>query len=200
VIPELAISLVTAETLDQYFDRLRAKGIRNLGEGAFSVVFDHPTLPSVVVKVIYYKDATYMSYVNLCKKHPSNPWLPKILGGPEIHVVDSDSTPMSVKQKVLFMFLEKLKPASSSSLSKASIYLGTLLGLKLTAPSDFEVFEPRDWEKLSYQNKDKDIATLASFLADHPDNLDLGPQNFMMRGSQVVFNDPVSPRLGHELW
>jgi hypothetical protein len=198
MIPELAVSLVTAETIDQYVERLQRKGLRKLGEGAFSVVFDHPTMPNVAVKVIAFRDETYLKYVDLCKKHPNNPWLPKILGGPEAHLVDSKQP--GQKQKVLFVFLEKLKPASNSLLSKACVYLGTLIDLKLSVPSDFEVFEPHEWKELAHQTRDSDVSILAAFLAQYPDNLDLGPHNFMARSTQVVFVDPVAPRMGHQLW
>jgi hypothetical protein len=206
MIPEIAISLVTAETLEQYLQFLTKQGIKRLGHGLSSAVFNHPTMPNVVVKVIVSSDPYYLRYIEFCKKNPSNSWLPKVLGGPETRLLDTDDDwtdkpskdrkGVSVKQKVIFVFLEKLRPSTPLERATAVDYFWSLLKEqsednfpKFTRFSDFG---PGDWKILSKQTKDKYVATLADFLYKFDNYLDLHSANLMMRGTQLVFNDPVS--------
>jgi hypothetical protein len=206
VISELAVSLVTAETLEQYLQFLSKQKIKRIGHGLSSAVFDHPTMTHVVVKVIVSSDPYYLRYVEFCKKHPSNPWLPKILGGPETRLLDvdpewnakppKDRKGVSVKQKVIFVFLEKLRSSTPLDRSTAVDHFWTLL--KEQSEDNFPKFirfsdfGPGDWNILSKQTKDKHVADLAGFLYKFDNYLDLHSANFMMRGAQLVFSDPVS--------
>ncbi len=188
---------ITAETLTQYVQSLKEKGILSLGKGMSATVFNHPTMPNVVVKMIVADDPYYLKYVNFCKKNPNNPWLPRILGGPEVRTLVSKSKVRNkadspLKRKVIFLFLEKLRPANRNDTKAACEYAASLLENNVRYYG-FDEFSPGDWQLLSKQTKDRDFATLASFLYTFDNYLDLHSTNFMMRGAQLVFNDPVSP-------
>lgn len=199
MIPELLIARtpVTAETLEQYLQFLTKQRIKRIGRGLSSAVFNHPTMPNVAVKMIVSKDPYYLRYVEFCKKNPGNPWLPKILGGPETRILDFEKDGVSaapvLKQKVIFVFLEKLKPATFNDIKASVTYFSTLASLN-SGLRFFADFGPGDWSALAKQTKDKNVAALASFLVRFDyDYLDLHKGNFMMRGRQLVFLDPVSP-------
>ena len=209
MIPELAVSLVTAETLEQYLHFLRKQDIKKLGRpGLSAVVFEHPTMTNVAVKVIVSSDPYYLRYVEFCKKHPNNPWLPKILSGPETRLLDvdddwndkpsKDRKGISIKQKVIFIFLEKLRSSTPLDRANAVEHFWDLLKEQTDDPANFPKFirfsdfGPGDWKILSKQTKDPHIAALADFLYRFDKYLDLHSDNLMLRGSQLVFSDPVS--------
>jgi hypothetical protein len=175
-----------------YLNRLRSSlGIKELGKGRYANVFQHPTMDDVAVKV-YHKDNSYTSYLNWCQKNQGNKYVPKILAR---EVSDSDSGKLNI------VFFEKLKPSSPYDIK---IFVQYCLGLvdetKLTNPKkdykDLTFFRRVVWGMLSRQTEDKDLAIFAKYFLTVFNSVSFTPDlhnaNVMLRGSQLVFVDPVS--------
>lgn len=177
--------LLVAETLDQYLTRLSQDlKIKADRSGAYSVVFDYPPDRDIVVKVSA-GDKSYMQFVQFCRLNEGNRWLPHVLEVKQLEVED--------RHDVWAVFLERLTPASV-------IQINNTFKTEI-APwiSDFTVYSDRarlsfpEWKNVMRMASDPQTRKLALFLVTHFNRLDLLTPNFMVRGSQLVFNDPLSP-------
>lgn len=187
------------ESKPEYFNRLEKElGIERLGHGAFARVFKHPTHPEVAVKVFTDEDEAYHAYLKFAQANQGNKYIPKILSvhnhvnNP--HKRDHDrNVDELVDDKYSIVFMEKLTPISPAKFDALEIHIGDLLGgtsinlSKLTA---------KQWETISEQKQDKDLAVFAKFmmrvLRSYDAFADLHEANVMLRGSQPVFTDPTS--------
>ncbi len=178
----MASKLLSAETYREYVEDLIKNGSSVVGEGAFSMVFEHPEYRNLVLKVVK-KDARYLEFARFCQKHPSNPWLPR--------VKDIKAMPFDDSRQAYVVILEKLQVAKASDVQRMIISLKTEFELKYTDASHW--FTREDWRHLGANHKeDPDFAVVASYLKHHYKELDLRVPNFMARGQQLVFNDPVA--------
>jgi len=177
--------LLVAETLTQYLTRLSQDlKIKMAGRGAYSVVFDYPPDRDIVVKVSA-GDRSYLQFIQFCRLNEGNRWLPQVLDVHKLEVEDQD--------EVWAVFLQRLTPASAIQVNNA---FKTEIAPWVT---DFTVYSDRarlsfpEWKNVMRMASDPQTRKLALFLITHFNRLDLLTQNFMMRGSQLVFNDPLSP-------
>ncbi len=200
-----------AERKSEYIKRLKDMGIKPLGKGAFSDVFQHPTMPDVAVKIAVWNPG-FMDYVHLCQQHPSNPYLLKIL---DVHdnpmgegfnfEGDAGDRPGRLgRTSSTIVFVEKLTPATKEQLKIFMAYCESLIGIKPTGHTfdemhgyDKEKTQKAFWSKLSKQTKDRNLQQFALWfmnaLTRHNNRIpDMHDENIMMRGSQPVFSDPVS--------
>lgn len=169
-------------SVEEYSNWLKKQGIQELDRGSFGSVFQHPKDRDVVVKLVSRDDA-YMSYVHLCHDNPSNRWLPTVL--------DVDYIVLKNGSAVNLVFLQRLDPASDRDVVKAFTEIAPWaeqnrfsLRCRLSFP---------EWKNAVRMATDPDTKKLVQFLTQHFNRLDLWTRNFMLRGSQVVFNDPLTP-------
>lgn len=148
--------------------------IKLLGRGVGGHVFQHPTMPDVAVKVCTAKDVNYMKYAKYCMKHSLNPWVPKIM-----HIEDVANS--SGDYHIVFM--EKLR---SISMREFSEFLEDVLSIDHLKPTDDEIHDAA-----SMKHGDSDLQSLLRYLVSFDDALDFTAQNFMKRGKQIVFVDPL---------
>lgn len=172
---------VEAETYKEYVTRLIDEmDYIKLGEGGFGTVIQHPTMHNVVVKVVK-MDRAYRKFCDFCMAHPKNPWLPKIARLDPIKLDDANLAYVVFMEKLVKVepaFVEKLKEAFKDKYN-------------LKYWSDNQWFNRESWRKIAAAAP-PDFALLASYFATNLNSLDLVPSNFMRRGNQMVFNDPVA--------
>lgn len=193
--------LLVAETLSEYTRRLRKLGIKEIDRGEYGIVFQHPTLKDVVVKLLGEADPDYMDWIHFCQKNQNNPYVPKIHKvTKKTNVFDlGDSGMYSGSLPHLYLiFMEKLKPLSNAEFTKFGAYVA---GLAHTVP-DRGSFVARDitdsaklWTAVSRQKKDQTLANVAKIIARKGTAgvlLDIHPGNIMKRGTQIVITDPFA--------
>lgn len=176
---------LTAERYGEYLERLTDDlNVKSLGSGAFAEVFQHPTLKNVVVKVLR-KDPNYLRYAEFCRARPRNPWLPKIAAITPVQIVGSPHAHL--------VFLEKLNRGTLRAIRELKKSLTKDYGLPVTA-DDKSWFTAKGWRNLAERTKDKGLAEFALFAGDPKNHrrLDLHEGNLMLRGTQLVFTDPLS--------
>jgi len=171
------------ETITEYRKRLRELGIKRLGGGLFSSVYQHPTLPNVAVKMIVRNDPKYIEYAQKCTGL-DNPWLPKIYGIEYAKVLKRGR-----EITVAFVFLERLKRASR----KERINTALKLGASKETNAGNGYLECLNWKALQ-RSKDKNVSEAAKLLCDIGMN-DLHEGNVMMRDGQLVITDPVASEI-----
>ena len=189
------IRVIQAETKKQYVERLvNTLGVKQLGDGTFSRVFQHPVYPKVAVKLVA-GDPMYLMYVQLCLKYQSNPWLPKIIG---THEVDFDA-----EDNATLVFMERLRKATKSEVKEAvGILVTSLAGLSADEKKIATRFIDREgegeessmWRILARRSTDSHIRQLGSVLSRIRAD-DVIQRNLMMRGKQLVVVDPVFSEL-----
>ena len=177
----MANKILSAETYREYVDNLVKNGSSVVGEGAFSLVFNHPEYNNLVIKVVK-KDARYLEFARFCHKHPRNPWLPRVMSIKELPFDDSRQSYIAV--------LEKLSKPKVSDVQRMIIELKHEYDLKYTDVHHW--FTREGWRQVGSQHLDPDFCNVASYLKHHYKELDLSVSNFMARGQQLVFNDPVA--------
>jgi hypothetical protein len=195
-----AARLVQAETIQNYVQRLKKLGIRRIGGGEYGLVFQHPTLPDVVVKLLVEKDPDYMSWVQFSQKHQDNPYVPKIFNvSQDKNRFDPEMFKRFGSSNLLDMhliFMEKLKPVTMNEYKKFGTHLADLAN-GVARKDAFMWKHIRDtpilWSLLSKQKEDLALAEVAKFISDgHAGMLDVHEGNVMKRGAQVVIIDPFA--------
>lgn len=172
---------ITRESISEYNERLSDK-FKHLGNGAYADVYQHPN-KDVVVKVFDTKDDEgYSKYLKWALKHQDNPYVPKI------HHVEKFKN-KDCGEEITIVFMEKLQEARhrdfkdlmEKHMSKSDYYGGSL--------DDWE-----EWEEIAATTKDKHMKALAKFFSKKHVNvdLDLHSENYMWRGKQLVFTDPLA--------
>jgi hypothetical protein len=182
--------MLTAESYEDYLHRLTNElKIKQIGEGAYSQVFQHPTLKNIVVKLSR-RDTQYLKFARFAMDNPKNPWLPRIAAIEPIKVDGRDTS------KAHAVFMEKLAPVSAGDKQKLIKTLTQTYDLRSSANPNFKWvapflwFEKSEWARLAKTNKDPGLAQFAVFTVKNFDHLDLHQQNIMKRGQQIVFVDP----------
>lgn len=171
---------VTAETYKEYVRRLHDLNYKFLGEGGFGTVFQHPHFRNVAVKVVK-QDRAYRKFVNFCMANPHNPWLPRIASVKAITLDDANLA--------YVVFMEKLDPVKPEFIAELKEAMRSKFGLRLW--SDTQWFDRASWRKIA-AGTPEEFSTVATYFADNLNNIDLVPSNFMRRGKQLVFNDPMA--------
>jgi len=162
-----------AETYKEYTDRLEQQlKIQKLGEGSFGKVYQHPTLPNVVVKVVN-KDNANWDWWGFVKEQPKNPWVPKLYGLHDL-VLDNSTAGFAV-------FMEKLEPMQAMGWEGVRDFF-----------FPFDVYDRNKWRLFAQRCKDKHLAAVAHYLGNCKWLLDVSRKNVMLRGHQPVFVDPVA--------
>lgn len=186
-----------AESMQEYVQRLSKQGVKKLGGGGYAMVFQHPTMPNVVVKMLNVGDPGYEAYLEYCQgKGKGNPYCPKILQTVYAKDVFEDDFTKNLR----LIFMEKLKPLTKKDYDAFGNHCAKLMGTpdvwQDDGPSMFEWWST--WVCLGLQKDDKDLAALAKYLVKvHIKSnerlvFDVHGENIMKRGSQIVITDPFS--------
>lgn len=185
------------ETIQDYTKRIVDKlGIEELGKGAYSKVFQHPQFNNVVTKVYSAKDKVYSRYVKWCLKNQNNPYVPQII---EEVKYRSGSNQFNI------LFMEKMKSIRTSG-GFATQFIKSF-NFKdedvdedsfnnvddFIASNDLNGFFFYIDDLVKNQNPDKNFKAWWNHVKSYGvDYFDLHQMNAMMRGTQLVFTDPVA--------
>jgi len=177
--------LLTEEPLAAYVSRLAKKhGIKELGSGMFSKVFQHPKLGDVVVKVVSNRDRNFLRYLTWAIEHQDNPYVPKLL--------DLRVQPGRKQGKYTIVFMEKLRPITPSRLRpKLAKLFGREDAFKLLSSDRADVTYRLLRRAVEGGDLDPHLEELIKYLLDEHEQFDMHEGNFMLRGNQLVFTDPV---------
>ena len=190
--------LLAEESLKDYLRRLvSVEGIKLLGGGAFSQVFQHPTLKNVVTKVYTSRDTAYADYLSWCKEHQDNPYVPKII---------DDVSYKNGRSAYHIVFMEKLKPVSSATahIKKFTQLMSLdpdedeeLIGIlrEATENHDMEVMNSFMRACFKEGRGDAKLTEVWKKIISYGINVvDLHHGNVMLRGTHLVFTDPVAAK------
>lgn len=186
---QLSKQVLTAETMSQYLKRLKRLGLKSLGSGTYSEVFQHPKLNNVVVKV-HQINGGFDAYTAFCQANTANPYVPKIF-----QVV---SDPVGLERdgwgtNFTAVFMEKLRPLTTVEDKKFTAYIEGLVGINPSGKTlDYYAENSEFWKAVAKQKKDRDLAKILSWIFKTPGmHPDLYSSNVMKRGSQIILADPV---------
>lgn len=194
--------LLREESLHDYLTRLVSReGIKRLGGGAFSQVFQHPQFHNVVAKVYSGKDTLFAKYVQWCLKHQNNPYVPKIIE----EVVYHDPDPKAKIKSYRIVFMQKMMKIKTWAAFVAAFALA--LGLDATNNDEKEIIDELMADKydmfilitavkraFELGKGDKHFVEVWKHILSYGVwNIDLHQGNIMLRGKQLVFTDPVAP-------
>ena len=171
------------ETFPAYVARLSAYGLRSVGHGMFSKVFQHPTLQNVVIKVVSNRDYNYLRFLKWAAKQPHNPYVPTIY---------ATITCGPARKRFTIVFMEKLK---SLGYGRANRLLDELFREK----GVIDLLDPESpgqvrklLRRTIRSSNDENLQEVCKYvLKHHGGNTDMHYGNFMLRGRQLVFTDPV---------
>ena len=188
------------ETQDDYISRLRDRGMRKVGSGVQSNVYQHPQFDKIVVKVSREEQAP-LAYLKYVLTHQSNPYVPKVY-----HVRRFRTKERGWGSEYYIAFIEKLteykllRPLERQRIVKTHLgpdIVAWLGGDKKYNPYAFEYMaEPEGLALMRASNKklgvpSKHLIDVMSFISKHTASLDLHHGNIMLRGSHPVITDPV---------
>ena len=190
---------VHEESFEDYVTRLENMGIKTVGNGINSVVFQHPTLSHVVAKVFIDADKGYRDFLEFCIKNPNNKYVPRVFETDdfsderrtkyftkELHAT-TENYPYSIA------FLEKLAPVTNGAMDEMVKLCDSLSGKSIDRLSQLGF---AGWAAIAKNEKSGDLQSVAKFLIDQISKgylLDLGNRkNFCLRGNQFVFIDPLA--------
>lgn len=188
-----ALHKVVAEHLKDYVKRLKKMGIKQLGSGRFADVFQHPTMPNVVVKLLTENDRGYEAYVKFSQKNKNNKYVPRIL-----QVVEADDAFDKKGQydmgNLRLIFMEKLEPIHYNKYIDFGEHVLKCAGIE-AKNMETSLMEISTWQKCANQKEDRDLAAVAKFIVKTQGGdieIDIHDDNVMMRGSNPVITDPFS--------
>ena len=169
--------LARPKTRVQADEILRNAGYSRLGNGAFGAVYRKPGKP-YVLKVFTAKDQAYRDFVALAMAHKNNPHFPRFIGN-IVHVTPD----------ICAIRMEPLTPYKHNH-SLITMYLRW---------RDYKSNDPNNFISIELENAKEILTPKLKKACDLIiDNLmtryacDLKQENLMMRGSTIVFTDPVS--------
>ena len=181
-----------AEQYNAYLDRLSRSGIKSLGSGRTGTVFQHPTLPNVAVKV-YARQRRENSHkwYKWCESHQQNPFVPKIY-----HLRKEDNLQFYEKDSTSFhiVFMEKLERVTFTTLLRF-VQKNELQAAMVLASENkgFFIGPQIEIDKVQDKNLRAVLTTVRKLsLSQRFASGDMHRKNFMRRGKQLVFTDPVA--------
>jgi hypothetical protein len=181
----------TDQTWDEYTQWVYKKHkLSPLGSGGSARVFPHPTLPDIAVKVFLTADKNFVKFAEWCTENQDNPWLPKIYS---VHNFKTEfSKTIGEYAKYSVMFMERLRPLTREEWDDFI----EMSGLSLRRFGVGPIHQPklaRLIDELKKKKTDPKLLEVLEFLHANYQNYDFHYGNFMARGKQVVFIDPVGP-------
>ena len=174
MITELAVK----ESYSSYLKRIAKLGARQLGKGRDSVVFQHPTDSKVVVKMTFEGMSGTLGWLKWCSMS-KNPFVPR--------VYHMQKAKLGIYQYV-FTFMEKLVPTKFDTVVKV---------VNANLPAEFRmparVMRLGMFSKEEVENvKNPDLKEVLTVMRRMAGKIDFKDGNYMLRGTQLVFTDPVT--------
>lgn len=165
---------LTYEWRDHYIKRLKGMGIEQLGNGFCANVFQHPTMPDIAVKVVEATDRQFFKFLHWSKRHYWNSWVPKFYDVTMVDVVNNKGYGIIFLER-----LEKIGDAEFQLFLEDTLFC-TKKSLTVTC-----------LERAVNMVHDDDLRSVLHFILVRSKGMDLHQGNFMKRGEQIVFVDPV---------
>lgn len=178
--------------LADYQVQMERNGFKPIGHGIAGTVYEHPTNPKVVVKVTTGKaDDADIKWLRWCKQN-RNPWAVKVL----------KIKPLPTKEPAFAIYMERLEPATKQQVDNALQYSGAAgrsIGACLYPKGTHWRFVP-DFNGDTSRVANKDIGEVLGVIYKLTRKVngrlkgttDMKPDNFLLRGTQVVFVDPIA--------
>ncbi len=170
--------LAVKEDYSIYLKRIAKLGVRQLGKGRDSVVFQHPTDPKVVVKMTFEGMSGALGWLKWCSRS-KNPFAPR--------VYHMQKAKLGTYQYV-FTFMERLAPTKFDTVVK-------VVNAELPVAFQMQASEMRIgiFSKEEIANvKDPDLKEILTVMSRMAGKIDFKDGNYMLRGTQLVFTDPVT--------
>lgn len=170
----------TFYTKGQVREYLEEKGFECLGIGMYGGVFDHPSFGGRYVLKVF-ADPFYEGFLDWCRTQDGNPHLPRIVG----KVMRLTGVGRMVR-------IERLEPMTRV------VYGQARLGRYVTFLRDRSRVKPDEVERITAHIDGMGLThlreTLDAVAARTPKGgeIDLSPENFMMRGETIVISDPYA--------
>lgn len=162
------------ESQEKADEILRNAGYDRIGTGSFGAVYEKG---DKVIKTFSTIDTAYLKFVRMAKQ-VNNPHFPKFYGNP-IRITNDY---LAVKQENL----QKYRGDPTA----IKYYIQYLIKDLTSLPDYYEEIEEIEYEYPQFKDACKHIADLIKSNSDV--RLDLHAANIMVRGSTIVFVDPVS--------
>jgi hypothetical protein len=174
MIAELAVK----ENYSGYLKRIAKLGVKQLGKGRDSVVFQHPTDPKVVVKMTSEEMSGSLGWLKWCSRS-RNPFAPRVYHMQKAKL----GTYLYV-----FSFMERLTPTKFDTVAKV---VNAELPVEFRKPARvmrLGIFSKEEIENI----KDPDLREVITVMSRMAGKIDFKDGNYMLRGTQLVFTDPVT--------
>lgn len=158
---------------------LRKAGYKRLGRGAYGAVYQK-TGKDFVLKIFSSKDSAFLDFISFSKRHQDNPHFPKFIG----KVVKITPNYYAVRMEIL-------TPYKGNSRAISNYF-------------NYRDYTSDDPSSIIAMTRDDAIEELEAYphlraacdlIIDEFENkhgFDIKNDNLMMRGSTVVFSDPIS--------
>lgn len=151
-------------------------GFEQVGEGGFGTVFFHPKLPYALK--LFNSDPGYTRYIGLCLQNQHNPYFPKFRG-----------KLIKLTKLVGAVRMEKLTEFRTDPWDPNNFTIGVdRLIRNIQKTSTVPDSSPLKNDKMLIDA----LIKIAKLVDKYHMFFDIKDANFMMRGDQVVFTDPVA--------
>jgi len=185
------------ETSKKYLKRLDKLGIKQVGNGCFATVFQHPELKNVVVRYNEEPEPSYDRYVRKAME-TQNPWLPRVFHVEHVELRHSTAT---------FTFIEKLKHIKrKEEIAFTRSLLDCLPRMYFTDQGygynkdDFSFIDEIEddmWMLIGKRHPDENFRAafkiIRKLVMKGGGNFDFHSSNIMRRkDGQLVFTDPIA--------
>jgi hypothetical protein len=196
-----------------YLARLKNLGIETLGRGLHAEVFQHPTMPDVVVKMFDATDRAYMHWLRTIVRIQNNKYVPKIIptvNGKFVHRYlrhgsSASTIPTSTAHKYYFIFMRRYDPISREQIAEFSDYIVSTMpevrgvhAMRLRDSIKQYQYIPKyaeSWKLIADYSTDPELRQIAEILykADNNYVIDLHEGNIMWDSKlkTVIFTDPL---------
>ena len=180
-------------TMDDYINHFIDKGAKPLAAGSSAEVLE---FKGGVIKIFgAAEDPAMTRFLSFCSSNKSNPFIPKIEKILKSYADEEE-------RWIFAIFMEDLRPSPKDFENKLNtILFDDKLVFGKSTKDDNEFFSKVKKTILEFSEggMEKPLDDVLSFLrkgiSKFKYGVDFGPQNWMMRGSQLVLIDPFWPTL-----
>lgn len=169
-----------------FIKRLASEGMQIIGQGDFATVFRHSAYPSdVVVKVSLMAEEGAYTWLEWCKENPS-PYVPKV------YSLYRSLFNGGAGETIFIAFMEKLEPAIDDDVWSFSLKndLDVVLLPSMREDSEF-IWDINSVTLPRVKCGQLRLVLEKIYELTRPNYSDISVKNVMLRGDQLVFNDPV---------
>lgn len=171
----------TSDSTLEIRNALSKYGFEFLSAGVNGVVAKHPKYPYVIKA--WSNDPAYLDWIQICRKHPSNPYLPRIKGG----IVQLDLHVWAVRLESLHFKDESTQREAAKQFRHAyHEYTGNQQGNEFRESAG--LINPGDYD---YLVDDPDLYEVFNLIKNSGHTLDMHEGNIMWRSDQMVIIDPI---------